>query len=193
MRHRVRQRVMRERTALANQIRGFLLDFGLPVARGRAVLRRRLPAILEDGDNGLGDRGRALSWALWQELQDLDERVAVLDQQIAAECQADTAARRLRTVPGIGPLTATATVAAIGEGGDFDRARGFAAWLGLVPRHDGTGGQCADQAGPEAATGAAQIAYLGSGQGDGGPPALQSGDRHRGVLLRSAAPVAVRV
>ncbi len=141
MRHRVRQRVMRERTALSNQIRGFLLDFGLPVARGRAALRRRLPAILEDGDNGLGDRGRALLWELWHELQGLDERLAVLDKQIAAEYQADSAARRLRTIPGIGPLTATATVAAIGGGGDFDRARGFAAWLGLVPRHDGTGGQ----------------------------------------------------
>ena len=141
MLHRVRQRVIGHRTALCNQIRGFLLEFGVAVARGRAVLRRRLPEILEDGDNGLGDRGRALLWALWHELRALDERVAELDRDIEQQCQGHASSRRLRTVPGIGPLTATATVAAIGEGQDFDRARGYAAWLGLVPRHDGTGGQ----------------------------------------------------
>jgi transposase len=139
--HRVRQRVVAERTALANQVRGFLLEFGIAIPIGIRVLRRRLPEVLEDAGNELTTRGRALIEELRQELVALDERVALLDERFQQVAQADERCVRLQTIPGVGPLTATALVASIGDIHSFDTARCLSAWLGLVPRQHSTGGK----------------------------------------------------
>jgi transposase len=138
--HRVRSRLVADRTALANQIRGFLLEFGIAVAQGIRVLRRRLPEILEQADSELGPKGRQLMAELREELHALDERVQELDARLQIEANTDERCRRLQEVPGIGPLTASALVATIGNAHDFKSGRDLAAWLGLVPRQHGTGG-----------------------------------------------------
>lgn len=139
--HRVRQRVVAQRTALANQVRGFLLEFGIAIPKGIRILRQRLPEVLEDAENELTPRGRALIEELRQELVALDERVAVLDGRFVVEAAVDERCRRLQTIPGVGPLTATALVASIGDIHGFDSARCLSAWIGLVPRQHSTGGK----------------------------------------------------
>src|SRR5262245_33728363 len=134
MLHRVRSRIVAQRTALASQARGFLREFGITVGEGIRVLRRCLPQILEDGANELEPAGRSLLSELREELVQLDQRVSALDARLVAEADSDERCRRLQSVPGIGPLTATALVAAVGDVHSFDSGRHLAAWLGLVPR-----------------------------------------------------------
>lgn len=141
MMHRVRSRIVAERTALANQVRGFLREFGITVGQGIRVLRRLLPQILEDGGNEFGPSGRTLLLQLREELVALDERVELMDARLSSEADRDERCRRLQSVPGIGPLTATALVSAIGEAHSFSSGRHLAAWLGLVPRQHSTGGK----------------------------------------------------
>jgi transposase len=141
MLHRVRSRVVGDRTALANQIRGFLLEYGVAVGQGIKVLRRRLPEVLEDGEAELTGRGRELLARLYRELCMLDERVREVTQELEAECQQRDDCRRLDEMVGVGPLTATALVAAAGDARVFASARQFAAWMGLVPRQHTTGGR----------------------------------------------------
>ncbi len=139
--HRVRSRVLAERTTLVNQLRGFLLEFGVAVACGRRVLLRRLPEVLEEGDNELTDPARALLWELYQELSALEARMDELDRRIEQQAREREACCRLREAPGIGPMIATALVAKAGDGRHFHSARHFSASLGLVPRQDSTGGR----------------------------------------------------
>jgi transposase len=141
MLHRIRSRLVADRTALANQVRGFLLEFGIVVNQGIRVLRRRLPEILEEAQNELGDEGRMLLAELREELVALDSRVSELDERVQRQSQSDESCRRLQAVPGIGPLTASALVSTIGDPHSFSGGRHLAAWLGLVPRQDGTGGK----------------------------------------------------
>lgn len=141
MMHRVRSRIVAERTALANQVRGFLREFGITVGEGIRVLRRLLPQILEDACNELSASGRSLLWQLREELVLLDERVELMDARLRAQALGDERCRRLQSVPGIGPLTATALVSAIGDIGSFGSGRHLAAWLGLVPKQHSTGGK----------------------------------------------------
>ncbi|HET8668437.1 MAG TPA: IS110 family transposase [Terriglobales bacterium] len=138
--HRVRDRLVQRRTALVNQMRGFMLERGIAVAKGRATFRSSMPTILEDADQNLTPRLRNLLHDLWQEWKQLQfdiERISGQIEQISVE---DAACKRLRQIPGVGPLVATATVAAIGNGAAFHKGREFAAWLGLVPRQHSTGG-----------------------------------------------------
>lgn len=139
--HRVRQGVIAHRTVLINQIRAFLLEYGLPVAQGVAQVRSALPRFLEDAENGLTDRMRALLADLREALSEADERVDRLSTEIEREARNDPAVQRLLTIPGVGPLTATALVAAIGDGKTFRSGRELAAFLGLVPRQYSTGGK----------------------------------------------------
>jgi transposase len=140
--HRMRSLAVERRTAQINQIRGLLLEYGIEVAQGRAVIQRRLPDILEDADNGLTPRFRAELNELAEELRHLDRRVAHYDEEIERIAQADAHARDLMTIPGIGPKGATALLAAVGEEPRlFGNGRGLAAWLGLVPRQHATGGR----------------------------------------------------
>ena len=139
--HRVRSAMVKQRTRLANQVRGFLLEYGVVVGRGIAVLRRRLPELLEDGENGLTPVGRELFARLYEELCRLDEEVAHYDARLAARCREDEGCQRLVAVTGIGVQTATAAVAHAGDARSFANGRHFAASLGLVPRQHGTGGK----------------------------------------------------
>jgi len=139
--HRIRSELIRHRTAKVNQIRGLLAEFGLVVGRRIEVLRRALPELLEDGDNGLSGGVRRLVDGLRRDLVQLDERVAEVEAVIVAEARANEACVRLQTIPGIGPLTASALVSAVGDGRQFKNGRQLAAWVGLVPGQDSSGGK----------------------------------------------------
>ena len=139
--HRVRDRLVHRRTALINQIRGFLLERGIIFAKGPANLRKQMPAILEDAEQNLTPRMRSLLDHLWQEWKALNSDVERVSEEIDAIASQDAACQRLRGIPGVGPLVATATVAAIGNGAAFRKGREFAAWLGLIPRQHSTGGK----------------------------------------------------
>jgi len=139
--HRVRDRLVHRRTAVINQIRGFLLERGITFAKGPANLRRQMPSILEDAGQNLTGRMRNLLTHLWQEWKSLNSDVEGVSQEIDGIADQDAACQRLRRIPGVGPLVATATVAAIGNGAAFRKGREFAAWLGLIPRQHSTGGK----------------------------------------------------
>lgn len=139
--HRVRDRWIGRKTAVINQLRGFLLEHGITIAAGPAHLKRQLPSILEDAENLLSPRMRTLLLELRDEWAKLEEQIDTANREFAEVAKTDDGCRRLLTVPGIGPLTATALVAAIGNGGAFHKSRDLAAWLGLVPRQHSTGGR----------------------------------------------------
>ncbi|MCY4269851.1 MAG: IS110 family transposase, partial [Gammaproteobacteria bacterium] len=113
--HRARQLAVRDRTAQANQLHGFLLEYGIESQKGIGALLRRLPEVLEDAGNELPPMGRALLRDLGAELRHLDGRVKRFEEQIRLIADADPACRRLLDIPGVGPLTATALVAAVGD------------------------------------------------------------------------------
>ncbi|MDA8250177.1 MAG: IS110 family transposase [Rhodospirillales bacterium] len=141
--HRARERLVAERTALINQLRALLLERGIVLAqRWRSVAAWTDAVIADDGSSApLSPRLRLLIADMRAEWTELDRRIAVFDDEFAASARADEAARRLATVPGIGPINATALVAAIGDASAFRRARDLAAWLGLVPKQSTTGGK----------------------------------------------------
>lgn len=139
--YRVRDRWMGRRTDVINQLRGFLLEHGLTIAPGPAHLKRQLPSILEDAENLLSARMRTLLIDLRDEWQKLDDQIEATNRELAQSAKNDDGCRRLLTIPGIGPLTATALTAAIGNGTAFRKSRDLAAWLGLVPRQHSTGGK----------------------------------------------------
>ena len=139
--HRHRSRLVGNSTQLINQARAFLLERGIPIPQGKQRFAERLEEILEDADNGVSDGTRALLAEMLAEWQELRERIRELDRQLVAASQQDEACRRLREVPGIGAQTATALVAAVGNAQAFETGRDMAAWLGLTPRENSTGGK----------------------------------------------------
>lgn len=139
--HRLHERGVKERTALVNQIRGLLAEYGIVVRQGITAVRKALPEILEDGDNGLSPASRSCFAQLRDELIEIDARCARYEQQIVQVNQAHEVCRRLDEVRGIGPVTATATYAAAGAAHEFRNGRHFSAWLGLVPKQHSSGGQ----------------------------------------------------
>ena len=139
--HRARSLLSRQRIDLMNQIRGLLAEFGLIVPQGAPALRRRLPELLEDADNTLPDIAREIFAELYDRWLDLERRLAESDRRLRLLARQDPVTRRLMQLPGIGPLTATALVASVGDLSVFGNARQFAAWLGLVPRHYASGGK----------------------------------------------------
>jgi transposase len=140
--HRARDRLIGERTALINQLRAILLERGITVPQGRRKLERYLAASsIQNGGVPVSARIRYLVMDMYAQWRALDERIAAFDNEIMHSARNDEAARRLTTIPGIGALSATAMVAAIGNAETFTRARDLAAWLGLVPRQVTTGGR----------------------------------------------------
>jgi len=139
--HRQRERIKKERTALVNQVRGLLAEYGVVINKGVAAVRKRLPEILEDAENGLTTRSRELFAELLEELQVLDQRFEQCGQRIASLNQENDVCRRLDEILGIGPIIASATYAAAGDGKDFVNGRHFSAWLGLVPGQHSSGGK----------------------------------------------------
>ncbi len=136
--HRVRASLKADRTALINRIRGLLQEFGLVLPQGAAKFSQRLLATITDADMPLDAIG--IFAALRGDLLRLDERLAECDQRIARLAQEETA-QRLAEIPGIGPVTATAVVATIGDAKVFRNGRELAAWVGLVPRQSSSGGK----------------------------------------------------
>lgn len=139
--HRVRSELVRHRTAKVNQIRGLLGEYGIVLAQGVTQVRRALPVLIEDVDGVLSaDFGLLLS-GLREDLVHLDGRVADMDRQIDTLARTDADARRLLTLRGVGPVTATALIASLGDAGQFARGRDASAWVGLVPGQHSSGGK----------------------------------------------------
>jgi len=139
--HRARQGFVRARTAQANQIRGLLAEYGQIVPQGIHHLARRVPEILEDVSNELPHTFRALLARLLEHLKDLDRQIKELESQITQWHRDNELSRKLAAVPGIGPITASALVATVGDAKNFSSGRQLAAWLGLVPKQESSGGK----------------------------------------------------
>jgi transposase len=129
------------RTAQANQIRGLLSEFGIVVPKGIGCLERQMPGILADADNGLPSMSREFFSGLFSHFRELGRQVGELELKIRAWHRGNLSSQRLEAIPGIGPITATALVASIGDAKTFRNGRQLAAWLGLVPRQDSSGGK----------------------------------------------------
>jgi transposase len=138
--HRVRERLVSQRTGVINQIRAFALDRDVPVRQGSAALRAELRLILAAGGK-LSPRMMELIRGLAEDWRYLDGRINALSSEIKTIAKRSAECRRLMTVPGVGPIISTAMVAAIGAGDIFAKGRDFGAWLGLVPRQNSTGGR----------------------------------------------------
>lgn len=139
--HRIRSELVHQRTAKVNQIRGLLGEYGIIVAQRITSLRRALPEILEDGDNGLTGSFRTLLHGLREDLVNLDARITSQDQAIQKLANEHSDARRLLRLRGVGPITATALVASLGDGRMFQRGREASAWVGVVPGQHSSGGK----------------------------------------------------
>jgi transposase len=139
--HRVRQGFAQARTAQANQIRGLLGEFGLIVAQGIGYIALRVPELIEDAERDLPGSFRVLVQRLLDHLKELGRQVDEIETQIQTWHRASDLSSRLAQVPGIGPITASALVASIGDAKNFDDGRQLAAWLGLVPRQHSSGGK----------------------------------------------------
>ena len=139
--HRARDRLVGQRTALINQMRAILLERGLIVPQGRRKLQLHLETLLAAEQVSLSPRTRRLIEDQRTEWRELDCRIQAFDEEVALQARTEESARLLTTIPGIGPLNATALVAAIGKAETFARGRDLAAWMGLVPKQMTTGGK----------------------------------------------------
>ena len=139
--HRIRSRLVSGRTRLANQMRGILAEHGIVIARNIAKLRQNLTYMTEGDGNGLSSLVRALVGELKAELAELDQRIAAYDRRIRELYRNNELCQRLGKIEGVGPLSATALMAAVGNRQGFKNGRQFAAWLGLVPKQRSSGGR----------------------------------------------------
>lgn len=137
--HRARQRLVTHRSAVVSQIRGLLLDRGFAIAVSIGRARKAIPAILSDLDNALSDLARETIAELYDLFRDLDRRISSFDNKIERIFTASPTCQRIAKIKGVGPKTATAIVAAVGDGREFKNGRHLAAWLGLVPRQHSSG------------------------------------------------------
>jgi transposase len=137
--HRVRERLVSQRTGIVNQIRAFLLERGIAVRQGQRFLRAELPRLLATPPDVLSPRMTRIVEDLATDWRRLDQRIEGLSEEIEVLARANSGCERLMSVPGIGPIISSAMVAAIGGGDAFSKGRDFAAWLGLVPRQISTG------------------------------------------------------
>jgi transposase len=139
--HRIRKGCVDARTALCNQTRSLVAEYGLVAPKGVAALRRQIPLWLEDGENGLSDLFRRLLAESYARLQGLDAHIAFYDAEIACHSKQDDACRRLQTIPGYGPVLSSAFYSQVGHGEAYRRGREVSAAVGLVPRQHSSGGK----------------------------------------------------
>jgi len=139
--HRARQGFVKARTAQGNQMRGLLSEFGIVIPQGIHSIAKRIPDILEDAENGLPGTMRRLLGRLNDHLKELDRQVNELERQIVLWHKENELSRKLEAIPGIGPITASAIVATVGNAMEFKNGRQLAAWMGLVPRQHSSGGK----------------------------------------------------
>ena len=116
-------------------------EYGIVIPQGIGRLREHLPRLLEDGENNLTMRSRELFAELYEQLRWLDERIAVFERKIAHVFKTNESCQRLGQMAGVGPMIATALVAAVNDANEFSNGRQLAAWLGLVPRQHSSGGK----------------------------------------------------
>ena len=141
MTHRIRQRMITARTALVNEARGLLAEYGIIMGKGIGQFSKSIVEIIDDEKNGLTPFGRRRMSGLWEELSDMQKRIASLDDEVASIYKNSDVCKRLGKVPGVGPITATAMVAAVSDAGVFKNGRQMSAWIGLVPKQHSTGGK----------------------------------------------------
>ncbi|MFT5395991.1 MAG: transposase [Gammaproteobacteria bacterium] len=139
--HRIRSRVVRNRTALINEIRGLNLEYGITIAAGAAKVKRSLSLIISDSKNGLTALSRECMQGLYDELIDIEIRVKNMNKKIKIICQQNETCQRILKIPGVGELTATAMVSAVPNANEFKNGRHLFAWLGLAPRQSSSGGK----------------------------------------------------
>ncbi|MCU7965564.1 IS110-like element ISSpu22 family transposase [Shewanella sp. SW32] len=139
--HRMRERLTKQSTALINQVRGMLAEYGIVMTKSKSAFKAQLPDILIDEANTLTTKGRAIFYQLYDEVIDIEKRLKSCDTQVLNETQNNVICQRLQTIPGVGPVTATAIYAAVGDGKDFSNGRHFSAWCGLVPKQHSSGGK----------------------------------------------------
>lgn len=141
MLHRVRERLIGQRTALVNQIRGYLAEFGITIRKGVTWVRRALPSLIDDQANDIPWMAREMFRDLYGELCHLDRRLAEHEKRLKAVFDAIPECKQVAAVEGVGVLTATAFVATLGDPKTFNNGRQVAAWLGLTPREHSSGGK----------------------------------------------------
>ena len=139
--HRIREELKKQRHAKANQIRGLVAEYGLVAPQRVTALRTAIPEWLEDAENSLTHRFRALLADLYEDLRGLEHRLGELDAEVEEIARTDPLAKRLMQLRGVGPLVATALVASVGDGRQFTQGRQMAAALGLTPKQYSTGGK----------------------------------------------------
>jgi transposase len=139
--HRIRERLINARTALVHEIRGLLNEYGIVLPHSLAKCRALIVDKLEADQAKLTALSTEVFWHLYDEFLAVEKRLAYDDEKLAAMGQAHPACQRLQTIPGIGPVSATALIAAIGDVTQLKNGRQLAAWLGLVPREHSTGGK----------------------------------------------------
>jgi transposase len=139
--HTVRSGLVKHRTALSNQIRALLAEFGVVVPKGLSQLKAQLPLVLADQGSELSALVRQLVHLLQDQLAQLQEAVAQLERQIRQWANQDEGAKRLQQIPGIGPISASALVASVADARQFKDGRQMSAWMGLVPRQHSSGGK----------------------------------------------------
>jgi transposase len=140
--HRARSLQIKQRTACANHLRSILAEFGFIIPQGITTLRKAVPDLLEDAENSLTPGMRELIAKLYDNLKHFDDEVQFYNARIKQFAGGNVHSRRLMKLPGIGPLTASALVSAVGDAQEFKSGRELAAWLGLTPRHTASGEQC---------------------------------------------------
>ena len=141
MMHRVRQLLVRQRTMVANAIRGHLAEFGIVIRQGVKALPQALPSLLQEADTSLPPIARSMLALLSEQLRYFSERVGQVERELLRWHRASEPSQRLEAIGGVGPITATAIVASVGDARSFRSARQFAAWLGLVPAQHSSGGK----------------------------------------------------
>jgi transposase len=139
--HRIRSLLMRDRIAQINQIRGLLAEYGVVIAQTPLKVRQQLPAILDDQDNELTELTRSMMRDMYERLTLLDTQIERYDELIRQAHKASVLSQRLEKIRGVGPMIATAVIAAAGSATEFTNGRQFAAWLGLTPRQHSSGGK----------------------------------------------------
>lgn len=139
--HRIRERLVKGKTALANEVRGLLLEYGIVIPKGISNIKTKLEYILGDDGNKLTSLARECFQNLLTEFCDSEEKLKFYNDKLTAIHNAHPISQKLITIPGVGPITATAIIAAVGDPNVFKNGREFAAWLGLVPKQNSSGGK----------------------------------------------------
>lgn len=139
--HRLRQQRVKERTALCNQLRALVAEYGIVMNKGVAAVRRGIPLLLEDAENGLSGIFRALLARGYEQLVELEEHIDYYTRQVEAHSRQNAQVRRLQTLPGYGPIVASVFASVVGDGKAFKCGRDVSASLGLVPRQHSSGGK----------------------------------------------------